>query len=290
MLSPDLHNPSEPGSLIDIKVTGPTGVAYQTLNRMSSWLNLAATYTKYFRDMDRLYHDVKEQFARLEKKNQLLAGQTGAGRLSLRLGGGGGGLEEWKVHGSKVVNHGSILPDTERTDIFDDQSDRGSSVGLDDQTLTNPVRTPRSIVSGSFTAINSGSYRSAAQADTQVQPDVPLPPEGTRPADTVNRRNSGGYPASFTDTHETQSPTQPEGEYISGSPSSRMDLDDRGAETAYTNSERDFYHFYSAWEHGPWHRAAPGGIESLANLDIATPQILLDSQDALMAPEVVTVK
>lgn len=289
MLSRDLHDAREPGSLIDIKITGPTGVAYQTLNRMSLWLNLAATYTKYFRDMDRLYYEVKEQFARLEKKNQFLAGQTGAGRLSLRLGGGGGGLEEWKVHGLKVVNNGSILPDTERTDNFDDQSDRGSSVGLDNQTVLNPVRTPRSIVSGSFTAINSGSYRSAAQADTRVQPDVPLPPEGTRPGDTVNWRSSGGYPASFTYTHQTQSPTQPESEYISVSPSSRMDLDGSGTETAYTNSERDFYHFYSAWEHGPWHRAAPGGIESLANLDIATPQILLDSLDAFMAPELVTI-
>lgn len=290
MLGRGFEEARETGAPIDIKVSGPTGVAYQTLNRMSSWLNLAATYTKYFRDMDRLYCEVKEQFARFEKKNQFLAGHTGAGQLSLRLGGGGGGLEEWKVHGLKVVNNGSILPDAERPDTSDEQSDRGSSVGFDTQNLPNPVRTPKSIVSGSFTAINSGSNKSATQTDNLVQPGVPLPSEGTRARDTVNWHGNGEYPASssYQYPQRQQSPTQPEAVSVLAATSSRMELDGKEAEAAYVNNERDFYHFYSAWEHGPWHRAAPGGIESLANFDIATPQVLLDSMDAFMSQQVGT--
>lgn len=286
MLSRDFEKAKEIGMPVDIKITGPTGLAYQTLSRMSSWLSLAATYTRYFRDMDRLYCEVKDQFARFEKKNQFLAGHTGAGKLSLRLGGGGGGLEEWKVHGLKVVNNGFILPDAERAEAFDDQSDGGSSVGLDNQNLPNPVRTPKSVVSGSFTAINSGSNRSV-QADTQQMQAGMAPRFEPLPTDS-NWRGNGQYSgsSSFNYPQQQQSPSQQGGTYVLAPPGTRVDVDRKMVETMDVNNESDFYQFYNAWEHGPWHRAAPGGIESLANFDVATPQILLDSMDAFMTQQV----
>jgi hypothetical protein len=287
MLPSDYEEARGSRTPIDIKASGPTGVAYQTLNRMAAWLNLAATYTRYFRDMDRLYCEVKEQFARFEKRNQFLAGHTGAGKLILRLGGGGGGLEEWKVHGLKVVNNGSILPDAERTEAFDDQSDRGSSVGLDSQNVPNPVRTPKSMVSGSFTAINSGSNN---QQETKHTPAGVT----SRPESRVDGLSTDGYwrgsgpPASLPYSRaaqQQQSPTQQrDAAYVLAA--SRPTTDVKGGDAADVNNEADFYQFYSAWEHGPWHRAAPGGIESLANFDITTPQILLDSMDAFMMQQV----
>lgn len=285
MLGREYEEARETGSPLDIKRSGPTGIAYQTLQRMSSWLYLAGTYTKYFRDMDRLYCDVKEQFARFEKKNQFLAGHAGAGELSLRLGGGGGGLEEWKVHGLKVVNNGSILPEAERTDTLDDRSDRGSSVGFESQNPPNPVRTPMSVVSGSFTAINSGSNRSAAQADAQVRTGMSLARPGPRPTlDTGYWGDSGDYPTASSLPYQ-QHPQSPDAAYVRPPACSRMDVDGKGAETEYVANERGFYDFYIAYEHGPWIRAAPGGIESLANFDMETPQILLDSMGAFMTSQ-----
>ncbi|KAB5532554.1 fungal-specific transcription factor domain-containing protein [Coniochaeta sp. 2T2.1] len=291
MLSSDYEEVRQTGAVIDIKLSGPTGLAYQTLSRMSSWLNLAGTYTKYFRDMDKLYCDVKGGFARFEKKNQFLAGHTGAGKLSLRLGGGGGGLEEWKVHGLKVVNNGSILPDAERADT-DDQSDRGSSVGLDNPNLPNPVRTPKSIVSASFTAINSGSNKSAAQAEAQrTQMGMPPQMDGAMQTDGADwRGNGGGYPPSSSFNHQQQqySPTQEGAAYVLATTDARMGIDRTDGHPATMNHETNerFYNFYNNWEHGPWYRAAPGGIESLANFDITTPQVLLDSMDAFMPQQV----
>jgi hypothetical protein len=285
MLGREYDEARETGLPLDIKRSGPTSIAYQTLQRMASWLYLAGTYTRYFRDMDRLYCDVKEQFARFEKKNQFLAGHTGAGKLSLRLGGGGGGLEEWKIHGLKVVNNGSILPDAERTEALDDQSDRGSSVGFENPNLPNPARTPKSIVSGSFTAINSGSNKSAAQADEQVRASVSLPLEGTRPTDTRYWGGPNDYSTSSS-LHYPPHHQSTDAGYVLAPSSARMDVDGKGAGTDYVSNERGFYDFINAYEHGPWVRAAPGGIESLANFDVATPQILLDSMGAFMTPQV----
>lgn len=284
MLGREYEEARDTGSSVDIKRSGPTSIAYQTLQRMSSWLYLAGTYTKYFRDMDRLYCDVKEQFARFEKKNQFLAGHAGAGKLSLRLGGGGGGLEEWKVHGLKVVNNGSILPEAERTDALDDRSDRGSSVGFENQTRSNPVRTPKSVVSGSFTAINSVSNPSAAQADAQVRTGMSLLVDASRPTDKRYWADGSDYPTSSSMPYQ-QHQQSPDAAYVSAPASSRMDVDGKGAETDFVGNARGFYDFYSAYEHGPWVRAAPGGIESLANFDVATPQILLDSMGAFMTPQ-----
>jgi hypothetical protein len=286
MLGREYDEARDAGLPLDIKREGPTSIAYQTLQRMSSWLYLAGTYTKYFRDMDRLYCDVKEQFARFEKKNQFLVGHSGAGKLSLRLGGGGGGLEEWKVHGLKVVNNGSILPDAERADVHDDQSDGGSSVGFETSTVPNPVRTPKSVVSGSFTAINSGSNKSGGQQESQLRSDAALPAEGNRAPDA--RYWSGGNEYTLSSSsmqYQAQQQSADESYHLApGNP--RMDVDGKQAEMEHVGNERGFYDFYNAYEHGSWVRAAPGGIETLANFDAATPQILLDSMGAFITSQV----
>lgn len=292
---------------VDIKTTGPTGLAYQTLNRMSSWLNLAATFVKYFKDMDQRYYQVKKDFAQFVGKNQFLAGHTGEGKLSLRLGGGGGGLEEWKVHGLKVVNNGSIFADGERQEGFEDQSERGSSVeGIESHnTATNPARTPKSMVSGSFTAINSGSNKSAVQAEKQevqgqlVQSAMAAPPLEHRsdslPADPNWRASDGYQSISYHQSYQQQLPQQqhhhhyqqqspmqqqPEPAYVLvAGPTNSPHMADGERRIELDQNADSFGTFFNAWEHGPWHIAAPGGIESLANNDVATPQILLDSMD-----------
>ncbi|CAK7231973.1 hypothetical protein SBRCBS47491_008111 [Sporothrix bragantina] len=84
---------------------GPTSIAYTALKSMSNYLHMASTYVKYFHDMDLFYEGVKNDYlAHLEQN-----GGDAAERMSVRQGGNGGGLDEWKLYGPKVTNNGTIL-------------------------------------------------------------------------------------------------------------------------------------------------------------------------------------
>ncbi|RKU42212.1 hypothetical protein DL546_005714 [Coniochaeta pulveracea] len=298
----------------DIKVTGPTSCAYQTLTRMSPGLNLAATFVKYFQDMDQRYHNVKRDFTQFVGKNLSLAEHTGAPKLSLRLGGQGGGLEEWKVHGLKVVNNGSIFADGERPEIFEDYSDRASSVeGVESHNSTAMnARTPRSIVSGSFTAINSGGHKPAPLPErsesrpqqtpslSMAAPPLTLRPDGFSPAS--DSRVSNGYHGLGSSyphyqhqqqRHHQQQHQQPYHARLSDQdhvPSEPVpDIPQIGAHprrVALEQNADNFSQFFYQWEHPEWHVAAPGGIDALANNDVSTPQILLAPMDFSMLQQV----
>ncbi|CAK7228502.1 hypothetical protein SCUCBS95973_006902 [Sporothrix curviconia] len=84
---------------------GPTAVVYAALKSMSNYLHMASTYVKYFHDMDLFYEGVKYDYYMAHMDQH---GADAAGRMSVRQGGSGGGLEEWKVHGTKVTNNGTI--------------------------------------------------------------------------------------------------------------------------------------------------------------------------------------
>ena len=144
---------------LDIKDYGPTGLAYKTLDRMSFYLRLADTYVGYFRDMNSYYDRVKHDYER-----HLGRRPTNDGKLSLRMV-GGGGLEEWKQQGFKVVNNGEILAiDEEKNSSRDSTAEPGSSVGPDSHYPADHAKTPRS-TSLSFTPINSGQSHQGGQTD-----------------------------------------------------------------------------------------------------------------------------
>ncbi|EFX05831.1 c6 zinc finger domain containing protein [Grosmannia clavigera kw1407] len=119
-----------------IQTHGPTGITYSALNKMSTWLQMACTYVSYFQDMDKFYEGVKEDYRKhMAKRNS----GDGPGELSIRMGGGGGGLDEWKVHGPKVTNNGMILSDDDAIVEASDRSRTSSTpAGLDCGSSTGP--------------------------------------------------------------------------------------------------------------------------------------------------------
>ncbi|KAL1910170.1 hypothetical protein Sste5344_004082 [Sporothrix stenoceras] len=112
------RGPESPDNIDDRRVSthGPTAVAYEALKSMGMWLQMATTYVRYFHEMDEYYDGVKKEYwAHVEKHG----GET-VRRKSVRQGGNGGGLDEWKVHGPKVTNNGKIFA---AEDTFAEDSD-----------------------------------------------------------------------------------------------------------------------------------------------------------------------
>ncbi|KAL2261124.1 hypothetical protein VTK26DRAFT_4687 [Humicola hyalothermophila] len=138
---------------LDVTKHGPTGLTYKMLMHMSIWLKMAETYVVYFREMACYYDTVKQDWERYTGKKPP-ANASADGKLSVRLG--GGGLEEWKQQGFKVVNNGEILAVSEDKpgSSRDSTAEPGSSVGPDSSHQTDHAKTPRS-TSMSFTPINS---------------------------------------------------------------------------------------------------------------------------------------
>lgn len=135
---------------LDVAKHGPTGLTYKMLTHMSLWLKLAETYVTYFRQMASYYDRVKQDYDRHVGRRPPV---NAAGELSLRIG--GGGLEEWKQQGFKVVNNGEILAiDEDKSSSRDSTAEPGSSVGPDSSHQTDHAKTPRS-TSMSFTPINT---------------------------------------------------------------------------------------------------------------------------------------
>jgi hypothetical protein len=122
---------------LDVSKHGPTGLTYKMLTHMSLWLKLAETYVTYFGQMVSYYDRVKQDYER---------------HIGRRPP--GGGLEEWKQQGFKVVNHGEILAIDEEKSSRDSTAEPGSSVGPDSSHPTDHTKTPRS-TSMSFTPINT---------------------------------------------------------------------------------------------------------------------------------------
>jgi len=131
----------------DLTKSNATNVTYKTLKQMSSCLRMAETYVGYFREMVNYYEMVKQDYEKQMTGKH--PGNGEGGKLSVRLG--GGGLEEWKQQGPKIVNNGAILAV---------EDDRGSPSGDSPESSASPdntyhsehAKTPGSM---SFTPINS---------------------------------------------------------------------------------------------------------------------------------------
>jgi hypothetical protein len=140
---------------LDVTKHGPTGLTYNILKQMKGYLRLAETYVDYFCQMASYYDMVKQDYERHMGR-----------RPELSLRSGGGGLEEWKQQGFKVVNHGEILAiEEDKSSSRDSTAEPGSSVGPDSNHPADHAKTPRS-TSMSFTPINTSQ-----QSHPGNQPD-----------------------------------------------------------------------------------------------------------------------
>lgn len=156
----------------DIFRHGPLGLTSTTLTKMSVCLNMASTYMTVLRKMDTYFVKIKGDYEVHVDQNRSLSEKTS---LSVRLGGKGAGLEEYKKMPLKEFGHLgpldlSSMEDRSRASTLE----RGSPV---DNRLPpiNHVQTPRSGPSA-FTAINHTSS-SAPYQDTNGSTTGP-PVEG----------------------------------------------------------------------------------------------------------------
>ncbi|KAK3906322.1 hypothetical protein C8A05DRAFT_40870 [Staphylotrichum tortipilum] len=189
---------------LDVRKHGPTGLTYKMLNHMALWLKLAETYVGYFRDMACFYDRVKQDYMRhMGRRPLLAAAATTDSKLSLRIT--GGGLEEWKQQGFKVVNNGEILAiEEEKSSSRDSTAEPGSSVGGGPDSASHHTdhKTPRSTSISSFTPINSAHH----QTTTHPDPDTAaaeaaastlwrLPAAGQRPHSPSQSSGGGAMPS-----------------------------------------------------------------------------------------------
>lgn len=194
---------------------GPTGLTFKTLTKMSKWLQMAETYAKYFKDLNKYYYTVKQDYEHALLMERI-SGARGNGQFV------GGGLEEWKVKVDKITNNGMILARIDKPGPNDasEQSrasseEREPSVAPESYNTSvadrsdQQTRTPRSTLATptSFTAINSAHM--AQQGHTSAG----LAVEGlATAAGHGNAAGRGWGPQAATQTQYEQllgSPNQP---------------------------------------------------------------------------------
>ncbi|KAK4460945.1 hypothetical protein QBC42DRAFT_271283 [Cladorrhinum samala] len=161
----------------DLAERVPTRILYKALKQMSGPLKMAKTYVRHFDDFDHYYDKIKLDY-------HLHAGKKAAGgnRLSLRIS--GGGLEEWRKQGLKVVNNGEILA----VESDDKHSSRDSTVE------------PRSSVSPTNNIIN--------QHNRHVKSLSSFTPINAAPQPCTNQNNSGENDRTFDSTTQHQAQDQ----------------------------------------------------------------------------------
>ncbi|KAK9769329.1 putative Fungal-specific transcription factor domain-containing protein [Seiridium cardinale] len=154
ILSHAWNEPPEGEKDVDVFRHGPLGLTYTTLSKMSICLNMATTYITVLQKMDTYFVKIRRDYDRHVDQNRSLSEKIS---LSVRWGGKGGGLEEYKkMPLLKELGHLapldlSAMEDRSRASTID----RASPV---DSRLPpiNRVQTPRSTAS-TFTAINHAS-------------------------------------------------------------------------------------------------------------------------------------
>ncbi|KAF4928719.1 putative transcriptional regulatory protein [Colletotrichum viniferum] len=150
------------GAIPDLTKTGNAGIAYTALQRVAPYFSMASNYVTYFKDMDQYFTKVFMDYTQRNGR------RSGDGTLSIRLGSGGGGLEEWRVKADRITSNGIIM-DEDRSLGYDASDgsrastlERSSSMGPEYSHLSasgglESRRDSRQTAS-SFTAINSAQY------------------------------------------------------------------------------------------------------------------------------------
>lgn len=171
VLSYKWNEPSPGEKDVDVFRHGPLGLTYTTLSKMSICLNMATTYITVLQKMDTYFVKIRRDYEIHVDQNRSLSEKTS---LSVRLGGKGAGLEEYK-NMPMLKDYGHLHP-IDLTPMEDRSRastvDRGSPV---DGRLPpiNRVQTPRSTPS-TFTAINHASapYHDANGSSTAQSHDA----------------------------------------------------------------------------------------------------------------------
>ncbi|KAG7038400.1 fungal specific transcription factor [Colletotrichum scovillei] len=152
------------GAMSDNTQTGNTSIAFQALTKVAPYSSMASNYVTYFKDIDRYLTKVYSDYTNRGSK------KSGNGSLTIRLGGGGGGLEEWRAKADKITSNGIIMDD-DRPTAYDGSDgsrastlERSSSLGPEYSHLSGSGSDSRrdSRQASSFTAINAAAFHQQA--------------------------------------------------------------------------------------------------------------------------------
>lgn len=151
---------------------GPTGFTYQTLTKMSVWLNMASTYAGVLQQMNRYFDKIKTDCKQHSSPDQ--ASGEGPQDLPLRQAGEGGALEEYRTL-PLLKEFGTLHPNDPNPSHIqgfnDGRSSQSPALGEDrnGSATERPTARPAPIVS--FTAINHtpSSLESGAASDMKSE-------------------------------------------------------------------------------------------------------------------------
>lgn len=90
---------------------GPTKVMFDTLSELARYSGVAAAFVARFYEVDQYFSSMVQDYHR-NLRHRTTSQQSGE-RLSIRMGGDTGGLEEWVVKSDRIVSNSSIIRDTE---------------------------------------------------------------------------------------------------------------------------------------------------------------------------------
>ncbi|KAI0970084.1 fungal-specific transcription factor domain-containing protein [Xylaria arbuscula] len=144
------HEDLREDGLKDVFKRGSTALAFQTLQKMSTWQKMASTYVDILHGMNNYFDTIKQDYYRYSDPN----GRPNEATLRVREGGIGGGLEEYRSQplGTTLKDFGPLRPDEH--DVAD-ISERFRVRNLNRQPNdTADLVVSRSAPPLSFTAIN----------------------------------------------------------------------------------------------------------------------------------------
>ncbi|KDN69889.1 putative fungal specific transcription factor domain-containing protein [Colletotrichum sublineola] len=175
------------GTIPDITQTGKTGVAFQALAKVAPHYSMASNYVMYFKDVDWYFTKIHSDYTNRGSR------KSSDGRLSIRLSGGGGGLEEWRAKTEKTLSNGTALDEDRPTTGYEGSDgsrastlERGSSLGPEYSHIGASSLDGRrdSRQGSSFTAVNTsffnhqadpGGFASGMPHNSPTQRCIPTP-------------------------------------------------------------------------------------------------------------------
>ncbi|KAK1517398.1 fungal specific transcription factor [Colletotrichum abscissum] len=141
------------GAMSENTQTGNTSIAFQALTKVAPYFSMASNYVTYFNDIDQYLTKVYSDYTNRGLK------KSGDGSLPIRLGGGGGGLEEWRAKADKITSNGIIMDD-DRPTAYDGSDGSRASTLERSSSLSDSRRDSRQ--ASSFTAINAAAFHQQA--------------------------------------------------------------------------------------------------------------------------------
>ncbi|KAH0438375.1 C6 transcription factor [Colletotrichum camelliae] len=92
---------------------GPTKVMFDTLSELARYSGVAAAFVARFYEVDQYFSSMVQDY-HCNLRHRTTSQQSGE-RLSIRMGGDTGGLEEWVVKSDRIVSNSSIIREIEPT-------------------------------------------------------------------------------------------------------------------------------------------------------------------------------